>query len=165
MPDTRVWFLSLDGGHVRGNSVSNTLCAAFKRAGTNHRARQMRAWHGTTLIEFGADSLDVQHSLRHSDAQSMKAYIRPSQDHIRAAMESLPRVDSHMCDLIATASPCAWPRSSLVASSPRSSADRAGGFYPQGRGFNSLRGDVDLSQQVAGLARLHLLGQGWRQAA
>lgn len=80
-------------GHVRGTSVSNTLCAAFKRCGINHRAHQMRAWHGTTLLEMGADSLDVQHSLRHSDGQSMRAYIRPSEDRIRAAMELLPRVN------------------------------------------------------------------------
>jgi len=88
------WFPGiLPGEHVRGKSVSNTLCAAFKRAGINHRAHQMRAWHGTTLLELGADSLDVQHSLRHSDGQSMKAYVRPSQDRIRAAMERLPRVE------------------------------------------------------------------------
>src|SRR5690606_17613694 len=92
-PRDDVWFPSPKGGHVRGTSVSNTLCAAFKRAGIQHRAHQMRAWHGTTLLEMGADSLDVQHSLRHSDGQSMKAYIRPSQDRIRAAMELLPRVD------------------------------------------------------------------------
>ena len=91
-PQEGLWFPSLNGGHIRGTSVSNTLCAAFKRAGIQHRAHQMRAWHGTTLIELGADSLDVQHSLRHSDGQSMKAYIRPSQDRIRAAMEMLPRV-------------------------------------------------------------------------
>jgi len=91
-PQDGPWFPSPNGGHVRGTSVSNTLCAAFKRAGIPHRAHQMRAWHGTTLIELGADSLDVQHSLRHSDGQSMKAYIRPSQDRIRAAMEQLPRV-------------------------------------------------------------------------
>ena len=87
------WFPSPDGGHIRGKSVSNTLCAAFKRAGINHRAHQMRAWHGTTLMDMGTDSMDVQHSLRHSDGQSMKAYIRPSQDRIRTAMEQLPRVD------------------------------------------------------------------------
>lgn len=92
-PPDDLWFPSPNGGHVRGTSVSNTLCAAFKRAGIQHRAHQMRAWHGTTLIELGADSLDVQHSLRHSDGQSMKAYIRPSQDRIRAAMELLPRVE------------------------------------------------------------------------
>lgn len=90
-PRDGYWFPGVHG-HIRGKSVSNTLCAAFKRAGVNHRAHQMRAWHGTTLLELGADSLDVQYSLRHSDGQSMKAYIRPSQDRIRAAMETLPRV-------------------------------------------------------------------------
>lgn len=90
-PRDAAWFPS-GTGHVTGKSVSNTLCAAFKRAGINHRAHQMRAWHGTTLLEMGADSLDVQHSLRHTDGQSMKAYVRPSQDRVRAAMESLPRV-------------------------------------------------------------------------
>ena len=92
-PRDDLWFPSPNGGHIRGTSVSNTLCAAFRRAGIEHRAHQMRAWHGTTLIELGVDSLDVQHSLRHSDGQSMKAYIRPSQDRIRAAMELLPRVE------------------------------------------------------------------------
>ena len=90
-PRDTAWFPSR-GGHVTGKAVSNTLCTAFKRAGVQHRAHQMRAWHGTTLLEMGADSLDVQHSLRHSDAQSMKAYIRPSQRRIRTAMEQLPRV-------------------------------------------------------------------------
>lgn len=91
-PRDDYWFPG-EHGHVRGKSVSNTLCAAFRRAGINHRAHQMRAWHGTTLLELGADSLDVQHSLRHSDGQSLKAYIRPSQERIRAAMEMLPRVE------------------------------------------------------------------------
>lgn len=91
-PRDSSWFPSPFGGHVTGKSVSNTLCSAFKRAGINHRAHQMRAWHGTTLLEMGADSLDVQHSLRHTDGQSMKAYVRPSQERVRAAMESLPRV-------------------------------------------------------------------------
>ena len=92
-PRVGFWFPASQGGHIRGKSVSNTLCAAFKRAGINHRAHQMRAWHGTTLLEIGADSLDVQHSLRHSDGQSMKAYVRPSLPRIRAAMELLPRVN------------------------------------------------------------------------
>lgn len=88
------WFPSLarPGEHIRGKTVSNVLCAAFKRAGINHKAHDMRKWHGTTMLELGADSLDAQHSLRHSDGQSMKAYIRPAQNRIRASMESLPRV-------------------------------------------------------------------------
>ncbi len=87
------WFPSPDGvRHVRGKSVSATLNAAFRRAGIDHNAHDMRKWHGTTLLEMGADSLDVQHSLRHGDGQSMKAYVRPSQNRIRAAKERLPRV-------------------------------------------------------------------------
>jgi integrase len=77
---------------VRGKSVSNTLCGAFKRAGIDHKAHDMRKWHGTTLLAVGADSLDVQHSLRHTDGQSMKAYVLPNEPRIRAAMEQLPRV-------------------------------------------------------------------------
>ncbi|WP_349862706.1 tyrosine-type recombinase/integrase [Leifsonia sp. WHRI 6310E] len=87
------WFPGLiEGQHVRGKSVSNTLCSAFKRAGIDHKAHDLRKWHGTTLLAQGADSIDVQHSLRHGDGQSMKAYVLPSEDRIRSAMDSLPRV-------------------------------------------------------------------------
>ena len=93
-PREGFWFPGLNPGeHVRGKSVSYVLCEAFRRAGIHgHTAHDMRKWHGTTMLELGADSMDVQHSLRHSDGQSMKAYIRPPQDRIRGAMESLPRV-------------------------------------------------------------------------
>lgn len=92
-PRQGFWFPGLiEGEHVRGKSVSNTLCAAFKRAGIRHKAHDMRKWHGTTLLAMGADSLDVQHSLRHTDGQSMKAYVLPNEPRIRAAKEQLPRV-------------------------------------------------------------------------
>lgn len=91
-PQDNYWFPSPKDGHVRGKSVSNVLCAAFKRAGIDHKAHDMRKWHGTTMLELGVDSMTAQHSLRHSDGQSMKAYIRPHQDGIREGMERLPRV-------------------------------------------------------------------------
>ena len=93
-PRDDFWFPSSISptGHVTGKAVSNTLCAAFKRAGIEHKAHDMRKWYGTTLLAMGADSLDVQHGLRHSDGQAMKAYVLPSQDRIRAAQERLPRV-------------------------------------------------------------------------
>lgn len=92
-PRTGWWFPGLiEGEHVRGKSVSNTLCGAFKRAGIAHKAHDMRKWHGTTLLALGADSLDVQHSLRHSDGQSMRAYVLPNEKRMRDAMELLPRV-------------------------------------------------------------------------
>lgn len=93
-PRHAYWFPSptKPGEHITGKSVSNTLCAAFKRAGIPHRAHDMRKWHGTTLVELGVDSLTVQHAMRHSDSQSLKAYVRPHQDGIREAIELLPRV-------------------------------------------------------------------------
>jgi len=66
-------FPSTTGEHVTGRSVSDTISKAMKRAGIAHRPHDLRKWHGTTLIALGADSLDVQHSLRHVDGQSMKA--------------------------------------------------------------------------------------------
>lgn len=93
-PTDSWWFPGLvDGEHVRGKSVSSTLNAAFRRAGiTGHRAHDMRKWMGTTLLELGADGIDVQHALRHRDQQTIHVYVRPGQDRLRAVIESLPRV-------------------------------------------------------------------------
>lgn len=90
-PQAGYWFPSGDS-HVTGRSVSDVISKAMKRAGIEHRPHDLRKWHGTTLLEVGADSLDVQHSLRHVDGQSMKAYVRPNERRIVAAKERLPRV-------------------------------------------------------------------------
>lgn len=88
------WFEGLiPGEHVRGKSVSNTLNAAFRRAGlAGHRAHDMRKWMGTTLLEQGADGIDVQHALRHRDQQTLHVYLRPHQERLRGVVEALPRV-------------------------------------------------------------------------
>lgn len=88
------WFPGLiEGEHVRGKSVSNTLNAAFRRAGvTGHRAHDMRKWMATTLLENGADGVDVQHALRHRDMQTIHIYMRPHQERLRGVVETLPRV-------------------------------------------------------------------------
>jgi integrase/recombinase XerD len=88
------WFPGFkEDSHVRGKSVSNTLCTAFRRAGVlNHTAHDMRKWHATELLEAGVDILTAQYSMRHSDGQSMKAYDRPSDARIRAAGVRLPSV-------------------------------------------------------------------------
>jgi integrase/recombinase XerD len=93
-PQEGFWFPGLiEGEHVRGKSVSNTLCGAFHRAGILHKAHDMRKWHATELLEAGVDSRTAQHSMRHSDEQSMKAYDLPSDRRIRAAVLLLPRVE------------------------------------------------------------------------
>lgn len=81
----------IPGEHVRGRSVSNTLNAAFRRAGvTGHKAHDMRAWHATELLEAGVDHLTVQYSMRHTDGQSLIKYDRPSDRRLRDAGTKLP---------------------------------------------------------------------------
>lgn len=83
----------IDGQHVRGKSVSNTLNTAFRRVGIkDHTCHNMRAWHATELLEAGVDSLTVQYSMRHSDGQSLKKYDRPSDMRLRDAGLRLPAV-------------------------------------------------------------------------
>jgi site-specific recombinase XerD len=91
-PADHWWFPGLIGGeHVRGKSVSNTLNTAFRRAGIiGHRAHDMRKWMATTLLENGADSVDVQHALRHRDLQTIHIYMRPHQERLRGVVETLP---------------------------------------------------------------------------
>jgi integrase len=92
-PKTSYWFPSGDS-HVTGRSVSDVISKAMHRAGIAHRPHDLRKWHGTTLLALGADSLDVQHSLRHVDGQSMKAYVLPNEPRIRRAKELLPKVST-----------------------------------------------------------------------
>ncbi|GAA2750183.1 tyrosine-type recombinase/integrase [Amnibacterium kyonggiense] len=93
-PRVGYWFPSYRiPGPVTGSSVSDTISKAMKRAGIPHRPHDLRKWHGTTLLALGADSIDVQHSLRHVDGQSMKAYVLPNEERITAAKQRLPRVE------------------------------------------------------------------------
>src|SRR5690606_35599713 len=62
-------------------------------------------------------------------AESLTATLRPRRG---AEVRGRNRVDGP---------PIALLSATLNAVSPRSSADRASGFYPPGRGFESLRGD------------------------
>lgn len=93
-PREGYWFPSnFSGtGHVTGGAVSDSIRKAMVRAGIKHRAHDLRKWHGTTLLAKGADGIDVQHSLRHADAQNMKHYVLPNEDRIRKAKELLPKV-------------------------------------------------------------------------
>lgn len=86
------FFFPSGGGHVSRKTVSNVLSKALKRAGIQHRPHQLRAWHATELIEAGVSTIVAQHSMRHSDLQSLNRYVRVSDDAIREAMEMLPGV-------------------------------------------------------------------------
>jgi len=85
-------FPSPAGGHISRKTVSNVLSKAFTRAGIDHRPHQLRAWHATELIEAGVSTLVAQHSMRHSDLQSLNRYVTVSEKRLREAMDMLPGV-------------------------------------------------------------------------
>lgn len=85
-------FPSAGGGHISRKTVSNVLSKAIKRAGIRHRPHQLRAWHGTELIEAGVSTAVAQASLRHSDLQSFNRYVRVSERAMREGMDLLPLV-------------------------------------------------------------------------
>lgn len=87
-------FPSPKGGHVSRKNVSNVLSKALKRAGiTTHVPHNLRAWHATELIDAGVPMIVVQHSMRHSDLQSMGAYVRIRERLLRDAIDKLPTVE------------------------------------------------------------------------
>lgn len=85
-------FPSRNGGHISRKTVSNVLSKALKRAGVEHRPHHLRAWHATELIEAGVSTIVAQHSMRHSDLQSLNRYVRVSDTALREAMSMLPGV-------------------------------------------------------------------------
>lgn len=92
-PRTGWLFPSRTGGHVHRKSVSNVLSKAFQRAGlVGHRPHNLRAWFATMQLEAGVSGPVVQATMRHTDAQSMRFYHKPSESAMRAAIESLPVV-------------------------------------------------------------------------
>ena len=126
-PRTGPLFPSPKGSHISRKTVSNVLSKAFTRAGVEHRPHQLRAWHATELIEAGVSTIVAQHSMRHSDLQSLNRYVTVSEQTLRDAMQLLPGV------LVPVRS------GRVTGSSPRSSAEEhavstrmAGGSNPSG---------------------------------
>jgi integrase/recombinase XerD len=85
-------FASPLGGHVGRKNVSNVLSQAFKRAGIHHRPHNLRAWFATEQLESGISAPIVQATMRHTDAQSIRHYYRPSAEAMAAALACLPLV-------------------------------------------------------------------------
>jgi integrase len=78
--------------HVSRKNVSNVLSKALKRAGINHKPHNLRAWFATEQLEAGISLPIVQANMRHTDAQSIKHYYRPSERALREALNALPLV-------------------------------------------------------------------------
>lgn len=91
-PRTGFLFQSPSGGHITRKNVSNVLSKALKRAGINNKPHSLRAWFATEQLEAGVAMPIVQANMRHTDAQSIKHYYRPSERAMREALNVLPMV-------------------------------------------------------------------------
>lgn len=89
MPRRGYWFEGVENGHIRSDSVSANISAAMRRAGVTGRPHGLRSWYATTLLDNGANLIDVQNALRHSLIQTTQRYAATSQPRVNAAIDEL----------------------------------------------------------------------------
>lgn len=76
MPTEGYWFPGSQDGHVRPESVSATVSAAFRRAGYRTTAHQLRHWFGTQVQRDGGDVRVTQELMGHRSVQSTQIYTQ-----------------------------------------------------------------------------------------
>lgn len=89
------WFPARRGrdGHIKGQSVSDLLTHARKRAGIADRSltgHSLRHAFGTELVRGGANIRAVQELMRHSSLQTTQRYTQVLDEDRRNALSVLP---------------------------------------------------------------------------
>ncbi|MEU4391656.1 tyrosine-type recombinase/integrase [Kribbella sp. NPDC023855] len=88
-PSTGPWFPGVEGGHVRATTVTKTVTRAFKKAGYQVTAHQLRHWYGTHAQRVGKDSRATQHLLRHANLASTQIYTEVADRHLQEIVRRL----------------------------------------------------------------------------
>lgn len=90
MPDNGYWFPADNAaGHMKANSVSDTVGKTMRRAGVSGGAHRLRHWFGTTLLDRGVDVRVVQELMRHSNLATTAIYTKVSDEKRAAAIALL----------------------------------------------------------------------------
>lgn len=90
------WFPSYEkygrgGEHVLANTVSQIIGNAFRRAGVQCSAHQLRHWFGTNTLRAAGGNLRVaQELLRHASIATTALYTQVDDSERRAAIMALP---------------------------------------------------------------------------
>lgn len=100
MPVDSYWFPNREDnalfkageGHIKGNSVSDTLGKAIRRAGLKHRPHQLRAATATEMHRAGVSAFTIQNGMRHSMMQTTTKYLLVEPEQLRAGLDMLPTV-------------------------------------------------------------------------
>lgn len=89
-PAEGYWFASdTDLGHVKPESVSNTISRAFRRHGFEVTAHQLRHWFGTHALRSSRDLRVTQELMRHMSISSTQVYTEVAS---RAKVETVRRL-------------------------------------------------------------------------
>lgn len=77
-------------GHASPGGLSTVLSDAFKRAGVDATAHQLRHWFGTNVLRAGGNLRVAQELLRHSSPAITARYTQVDDTERRAASVALP---------------------------------------------------------------------------
>jgi integrase/recombinase XerD len=91
-PDRGYWFGEPTTlGHVRAQSVSQSIAKRFARVGVTMTAHQLRHWYGTAVLRASGGNLFVaQQLLRHASPATTAIYCRVEDAERSAAVLALP---------------------------------------------------------------------------
>lgn len=88
-PASGPWFPGGDHGHVLATTVTKTVTRAFRKAGYQVTAHQLRHWYGTHAQRVGKDSRATQHLLRHANLASTQIYTEVADRHLQEIVSRL----------------------------------------------------------------------------
>lgn len=89
-PRRGLWFPSLSGGHVRGQSVSDTVRSHLRRLGVESGSiHRVRASYGTDLLRGGTNVRVVQKLMRHGSLAATEHYLEATEDEQRTGILGL----------------------------------------------------------------------------
>ncbi|WP_165788117.1 tyrosine-type recombinase/integrase [Arthrobacter glacialis] len=100
MPRTGYWFPNRAAnrlwpageGHILGNSVSDLLAQAIRRAGLDHRPHDLRAATATEMHSAGVSAFTIQKAMRHSNMDTTTRYLGLTVEQVRDGISTLPSV-------------------------------------------------------------------------